>query len=79
MVELEITKEIFNLVLRHSKRSVLKHATWENKIPIATSDDNTIPTWLNTSYPKINTAAHSDEFEEQSCLPALNKKKYNPK
>ena len=62
VVELEITEEIFNLVLQHSTRSVLKYATWENNIPIVTSDDNRIPTLLNTSYPKINTAAHSDEF-----------------
>ena len=46
MLELETTNEMFNLVLRHSARSVLKWAPQVNKIHIVIYDDNQITTCL---------------------------------
>ena len=43
-----------------------------NKIHNVKSDDNQIPTWLNTPYKKITIETHSDTFEEQSYLPTFN-------
>lgn len=55
--------------LRYSLRSVEKYAPWIRKIFIVT--DNQIPSWLDTSNPKIQIVDHR-EIMPEVCLPCFN-------
>ncbi|MBO5738663.1 Stealth CR1 domain-containing protein [bacterium] len=55
--------------LKYSLRSVEKYANWINKIFIVT--DNQIPSWLDTSNPRIRIVNHS-EIIPQDKLPLFN-------
>jgi len=59
--------------LRFSLRSILKFAPWANMIHIVVADDKRqVPSWLNTSHPKINVVTHADIFVNKSYLPTFN-------
>jgi hypothetical protein len=55
--------------LKFSLRSLEKHAPWINKVFIVT--DAQIPTWLDTSCPKIQMVDHT-EILPQAALPCYN-------
>ncbi|MCM1441473.1 MAG: stealth family protein [Roseburia sp.] len=55
--------------LRYSLRSVEMYAPWIRKIFIVT--DNQVPSWLDTSNPKIEIIDHKDIMPEE-CLPCFN-------
>ncbi len=55
--------------LKYSLRSVEKYAPWIRRIFIVT--DNQIPTWLDTTHPKIQIVDHT-EILPQECLPCFN-------
>lgn len=55
--------------LKYSLRSIEKYAPWIHRIFIVT--DNQIPTWLNTSSPKVRIVDHKEIMPPQS-LPCFN-------
>ena len=55
--------------LKYSLRSVEKYASWVNHIYIVT--DNQVPSWLNTSNPKISIINQSDILPKDA-LPCFN-------
>ena len=55
--------------LKYSLRSVEKYAPWVNKIFIVT--DNQIPSWIDTSNPKIKIIDHKEILPEKA-LPTFN-------
>lgn len=55
--------------LRFSLRSVEMYAPWIHRIFIVT--DNQVPSWLNTSHPKIQIVDHKDIMPKE-CLPCFN-------
>ena len=55
--------------LRFSLRSVFQFAPWVNKIFIVT--DNQVPSWLDTSHPKITIIDHKSIFRDHSHLPTF--------
>ena len=59
-----------NNELLYSLRSVEKYAPFFRKIFIVT--DNQIPSWLDTSNPKIEVVFHSQIFEKKFHLPVFN-------
>lgn len=58
-----------NEELKYSLRSVELNASWINKIYIVT--DKQVPTWLNTSHPKIRIVDH-EEIVPKEKLPLFN-------
>lgn len=60
---------IDNEELRYSLRSVATYAPWVRKIFIVTNGQ--IPSWLDTSHPKIQIVTH-DQFMPKDALPTFN-------
>jgi hypothetical protein len=56
--------------LKYSLRSVAMFAGWANKIYIVT--DGQVPTWLDTTHPKIQVVHHEEIFTDASVLPVFN-------
>jgi hypothetical protein len=56
--------------LRYSLRSVAMYANWVRKIYLVT--DQQVPSWLDTSHPKIEVIDHSQIFTDPSVLPVFN-------
>ena len=55
--------------LKYSLRSVAQYASWIHKIYIVT--DNQVPSWLDTSNPKVRIVDHK-EIMPEICLPCFN-------
>ena len=55
--------------LKYSLRSVAQYAPWIHKIYIVT--DNQVPSWLDTSNPKVRIVDHK-EIMPEICLPCFN-------
>lgn len=55
--------------LKYSLRAISLYAPWIHKIYIVT--DNQVPTWLNTSNPKVQIVDHTEIMPEES-LPCFN-------
>jgi hypothetical protein len=56
--------------LRYSLRSVEQFAPWARKIFLVTDDQ--VPTWLDTSHPKIQVVDHKEIFQDRGKLPTFN-------
>ena len=56
--------------LKYSIRSVEMYANWVRRIYIVT--DGQVPTWLDTSHPKIFMVDHRDIFADPAVLPVFN-------
>jgi hypothetical protein len=56
--------------LRYSLRSVAMYGGWVRQIHIVT--DGQVPSWLDTSHPKINLVDHREIFRDPSVLPVFN-------
>ena len=56
--------------LRYSLRSLEMYAGWVNHVYIVT--DAQVPSWLDTSHPKITVVDHRDIFTDHDRLPTFN-------
>lgn len=56
--------------LRYSLRSVSMYANWVRHIYLVT--DQQVPSWLDTTHPKIQVVDHKEIFSDQSALPVFN-------
>jgi hypothetical protein len=56
--------------LRYSLRSVAMYASWARRIFIVT--DQQVPSWLDTSHPKIQVVDHASIFTDTAALPVFN-------
>lgn len=57
--------------LRYSLRSMEMHAPWVSDVFIVVSDDNALPSWLNTDNPRLHIVRHSEIIPKQ-FLPTYN-------
>lgn len=55
---------------RYSLRSVVPHLNWIRRIFIVTDDQ--VPSWLDTSHPKITMISHRELFGDAGTLPTFN-------
>lgn len=55
--------------LRYSLRSVMEFAPWVRKIFIVTNGQ--VPSWLDTSHPRIRVVSHREIFSNSSWLPTF--------
>ena len=58
-----------NNELKYSIRALEKNAPWVRKIYIVTNGQ--VPSWLNTSHPKIRVVTHEEIFTNKSHLPTF--------
>lgn len=58
-----------NNELKYSLRSVQMFAPWIRNVFIVTNGQ--VPSWLNTSHPRLRLINHSDIFEDKSHLPTF--------
>ena len=56
--------------LLYSMRSLEKHAPWVRKIFILTNGQ--VPTWLDTTNPRVEIVTHEQVFENHADLPTFN-------
>lgn len=56
--------------LRYSLRSVFQHCDWIRNIVLVT--DAQVPTWLDTTHPRIRMVTHQELFGEAGALPTYN-------
>jgi hypothetical protein len=56
--------------LRYSLRSVAMYAPWVRRIHVVTSGQ--VPTWLDTSHPRIEVVPHSAIYDDPAQLPTFN-------
>lgn len=59
--------------LKYSLRSIEKYAPWVRNIFIVVANEQSqVPSWLNTSHPKINIVPHAKIFRDPKNLPSFN-------
>ncbi|MGW0686935.1 stealth family protein [Streptomyces sp. NPDC002754] len=56
--------------LRYSLRSLHLYAPWIRNIFIVT--DRQVPSWLNTTHPRVHVVDHRDIFSDPAALPTFN-------
>lgn len=56
--------------LRYSMRSVAMYASWVRRIYLVT--DQQVPSWLDTTHPKIQVVDHKEIFGDTAALPVFN-------
>ena len=56
--------------LRFSLRSLLSFAPWVRRIHILTNGQ--VPSWLNSSHPRVHLVTHAEVFPEPEVLPTFN-------
>lgn len=56
--------------LRYSMRSVSMYANWVRRIYLVT--DQQVPSWLDTTHPKIQVVDHKEIFSDTGALPVFN-------
>ena len=60
--------------LRYAMRSVLMHAApfIRNFIVVVSSKQTQIPSWLNSTHPRVRVVEHSEIWDNPSYLPSMN-------
>lgn len=56
--------------LKYSLRSLSMYADWVRTIYLVTDDQ--VPTWLDTSNPRLRLVSHREIFDRNDCLPTFN-------